>query len=109
LSLATFAEEATFHSQSILRVPTRDARGHGVRRNGFVQNPKSANDFRVGIRKEWESNMLLVRKVLERRHAVIADRRQPQALFTDIAELLVQLDELGFAKRSPVRRTVKNQ
>jgi len=30
-------------------------------------------------------------------------------LFTDIAEMLFQLDELGFAKRSPVRRTVKNQ
>jgi len=30
-------------------------------------------------------------------------------LFTDIPKLLFQLDELGFAKRSPVRRTVKNQ
>ncbi len=53
--------------------------------------------------------MLSVRKVLEHGHAVIADRSQPQALFTDIAEMLFQLDELGFAKWSPVRRTVKNQ
>jgi hypothetical protein len=53
--------------------------------------------------------MLSVRKVLERGRAVIADRSQSQALFTDIPKLLFQLDELGFAKRSPVRRTVKNQ
>jgi hypothetical protein len=53
--------------------------------------------------------MPAVRKALEHGHAVIADRSQPQTLFTDIAEMLFQLDELGFAKRSPVRRSVKNQ
>jgi hypothetical protein len=53
--------------------------------------------------------MLSVRKVLEFGHAVIANRSQPQALFMDIAEMLFQLDELGFAEWSPVRRTVKNQ
>jgi hypothetical protein len=53
--------------------------------------------------------MLSVRKVLQHGNAVIADCSQPQALFTDIAEMLFQLDELGFAKRSPVRRAVKNQ
>ena len=87
----------------------RDAIGHRVRWNGFVQNPESANDFGIGIRKQKISNMLSVRKVLELGHAVIADRRQPQALFTDIAEMLFQLDELGFAEWSPVRRAVKDQ
>jgi hypothetical protein len=71
--------------------------------------PKVRMILESGIRKQKVSNMLSVRKVLELGHAIIADRRQPQALFTDIAEMLFQLDELGFAKWSPVRRTVKNQ
>jgi hypothetical protein len=53
--------------------------------------------------------MLPVPKVLEYGHAVIADRSQAQALFTNVAEILFQLDELGFAKWSPVGRPVKNQ
>ncbi len=75
----------------------------------LVQNPEGANDFGIGVRKQRISNMLSVRKVREHGDAVIADRSQPQALSTDIAEMMLQLDELGFAKRSPVDRTVKNQ
>ena len=92
-----------------VRSRIRDAISHGVRRNGFVQNPETANDFGIGIRKQWVSNMLSAGKVFEHGHAVIADRGQPQTLCTDIADMLFQLDELGFAEWSPVRRTEKNQ
>jgi len=53
--------------------------------------------------------MLPVGKVLEHSHAVITDGGQPQALIADIADTLFQLDELGFAKRSPVCRPEKYQ
>jgi hypothetical protein len=81
--------------------------GHGIRRNGFVQDPESADDFGIGIRKQEIGNMLSVRKVLEHGHAVIADRGQIEALGADITDMLFQLDELGFAERSPVGRTEK--
>lgn len=53
--------------------------------------------------------MLSVRKVLEHGHAVIADRGQIEALGADITDMLFQLDELGFAERSPIGRTEKYQ
>jgi len=55
------------------RLAVRYAIGHGVRRNGFVQNPESADDFGIGIRKQKIRNMLSVRKALELGHTVIAD------------------------------------
>ena len=83
--------------------------GHGIRWNGFVQNPESADNFGIGIRKQVIGNMLSVRKVLEHPHAVIADRGQIEALGADITDMLFQLDELGFAERSPIGRTEKYQ
>jgi hypothetical protein len=83
--------------------------GHRIRWNGFVQNPESADNFGIGIRKQVIGNMLSVRKVLEHPHAVIADRGQIEALGADITDMLFQLDELGFAERSPIGRTEKYQ
>jgi hypothetical protein len=53
--------------------------------------------------------MLPVREGLEHSHAIITDRSQPVPLLTDVSKMLFQLDELGFAKRSPIRRTEENQ
>ena len=47
--------------------------------------------------------MLPVREGLERGHTIITDRSQPVPLFTQVSHIVFfQLDELGFAKQSPV-------
>ena len=43
------------------------------------------------------------RKVVEHGHAVVADGRDTQPELAEFSLILLQLDQLGFAIRSPVR------
>ena len=53
--------------------------------------------------------MLAGRKALERSNRVVTDRRHAEPLFPDRIEMLLQLHELDFTERLPVRRTEKDQ
>jgi len=46
-------------------------------------------------------------KVVQHRHAVVADRRYPQPELVEFRQILLQLDQLGLAIWSPIRRPVE--
>src|SRR5438067_862157 len=48
-------------------------------------------------------------KILQHSHSVIADRRHAEAAPREFRLLVLQLDELAFAERSPVRRAHEHQ
>jgi hypothetical protein len=52
-------------------------------------------------------NSTALRKIVKYRYAVIADGRNAQAKFTELSLILFQLDQLGFAVRSPIRGSIK--
>ena len=58
---------------------------------------------------QLEADVFTVGKCFEHGDAVIADGRQPQSLRSDLLPILFQLDQLGFAERSPVGRAIENQ
>jgi hypothetical protein len=53
--------------------------------------------------------VLAVGKTLERSNGIVTDRRDAESLFSDCIEMLLQLHELDFTERSPIRRTEKDQ
>jgi hypothetical protein len=54
-------------------------------------------------------NTFTIRKKLQGGRGIVADGRQPQAAFREIASTLLQLDQLAFAERSPVGGPVKDK
>ena len=53
--------------------------------------------------------MLPIRKALERAHGIVAQRRHAETLFFDCSKILLQLHELDFTERSPIRGAKKDQ
>ena len=54
-------------------------------------------------------NTLTISEELQRGRGIVADGRQPQAAFREIASTLLQLDQLAFAERSPVGGPVEDK
>lgn len=52
-------------------------------------------------------NAAPLREIMQHSYAVITDSRDSQAQLAEFRLFLLQLDQLGFAIRSPVRRPVK--
>ena len=51
---------------------------------------------------------MALREVYQGSLAIVANRGEPDALLFELCFGVLQLHELGFAKRSPVRRTEEN-
>ena len=87
----------------------RDAVSQSPRLGRFVQDVIGADDLRIRIREQRIGDMLPAREVLERADRIVADRQNAESLLSDRFQMLLQLHELDFAERSPVRRTEKDQ
>jgi hypothetical protein len=61
------------------------------------------------VRQQRDVNTAPFRKVVQHRHAVIADCRHPQTELAEFIPILFQLDQLGFAKGSPIRGPVEHK
>ena len=59
--------------------------------------------------REGEFDLVPISKVLEDRSTIVADRRKPDPLLLKSCLCILQLHELRFAERSPVRRTEKEK
>jgi hypothetical protein len=67
-----------------------------------VQQAEAADDGGVGVREEGERDVPTDGKVLEDRNGVIADRGDLEAATAECLDLVLQLDQLALAVRSPV-------
>ena len=76
---------------------------------GFIQDAVSADDLRVRIGKQRKRDVLSIGEAFENRGAVVTDGRQSQRLLADFGKTLFQLDQLGFAIRSPIGRAEEDQ
>ena len=83
--------------------------GHIAFGDGFVEYAECANNLRIRIGEQRESNIAPLREIRQHRLAVIADRRQPEAILPKRLLALFQLDQLAFTVRSPVRGPVENE
>ncbi len=79
-----------------------------VRWYGCVQYSKLLNDLGLGIRQQGSSNVLPLREIRQDLYRIIEDRDNPQPLLLELLDVLLQLDELRFAVRSPVRGPVED-
>jgi hypothetical protein len=71
---------------------------------GFrIQDKVFANRFRIRIGQQRKIDLLPVREVFQDRLRVVADGRQFETLFFESCFRGLQLDQLPFAVRSPVR------
>ncbi len=86
-----------------------DTEGWRILLDGVIQNTVGSDHLGLRIREQFESNVFAIGERLEDRDAIVADRHQTQALRADSRSILFQLDQLGFAERSPVRRTKENE
>ena len=85
----------------------RNAKKWIVLRNAFVQDSQLPNDFRIRVRQQWEMNATPFREIVQNRYAIVTDGRHSQTQFVEFSLILLQLDQLGLAIRSPIRRPVK--
>src|SRR5215471_8589531 len=74
-----------------------------------VQHTVSLNRFGIGIRKQRVADVVAVGKELQDFFRVIADGRELQALLLESNDGALQLDQLPFAERSPIRGTEKQK
>ena len=72
-----------------------------------IEKPELANDCAIGIGEQGEPDRVLVRKISEGLHRVIADGRDTQTLLFEQWTRLFQLDQLGAAVLSPIGTAVK--
>ena len=81
--------------------------GHslGVR----IQHLETANDLGIRVGQQWKLNLVPAGEVREDRGAVVTDGCQFDPLLLEACARVLQLHELPFAKRSPVRRSKKEQ
>ena len=70
-----------------------------------IQDVKAANDPGIGIGQQGKVDLVTFRKVREDSLTVVANRGQLEALLLELGFGVLQLHELRFAKRSPVRGT----
>ena len=70
-----------------------------------IQDVKAANDFGIGIGQQGKLHTVALGKVREASLNIVANRGQLDALLLESRFGVLQLHELRFAKRSPVRGT----
>jgi hypothetical protein len=70
--------------------------------NLIVQDAEGSNDLGIFIGQQGESYRFSVGKELQRGHGIVADGGQAQSAFFQIFTILLQLDQLALAERSPV-------
>jgi len=71
----------------------------------FIESIKAANDLGIRIGQQGKLDVVALRKVYQDSLAIVANRGEPDALLFELCFGVLQLHELRFAKRSPVRRT----
>ena len=77
--------------------------------NSPVQEAKSANHLGLRIREQRIADAHSLGEVLERLHAVKAEGGNLEASPFEIFAPAFQLNQLAFAKRSPIRGAVKQE
>jgi hypothetical protein len=70
-----------------------------------VQNAERADHLRCGIGEQWISDAFALGEGLQNGDGVVAERGDGESALPVSILLLFQLDELGFAERSPVGGT----
>jgi hypothetical protein len=73
-----------------------------VRGDGGIQDSDGPDDFRFRIREQGDRDALPLCEVGENFGRVVGDDDNSQALLTELVGILLQLDELRFAIRSPI-------
>ena len=77
---------------------------------GFgIQNLVSADRFGIGIREQRKINLPAICERFQYRLRVIADAGEFDALLLESCLRVLELDQLPFAVRSPVRRAKEKQ
>jgi hypothetical protein len=98
-----FSNDATAIDEKISR--PRKASLHPGRFR--IQHAVGLDDFRVRVRQHRVIDLVAAGKELQDFFRVVADGRQLDALLFKSRDGALQLDQLPFAERSPVRRTKK--
>jgi hypothetical protein len=86
-----------------------DAVEGGAGGDGFVEESEGADDFRLGVGKQGDGDVAAPGEMAEDFDGIIAERGDGEALFGEFGFLLFQLDQLGFAPRSPVGGAVEDE
>src|SRR5438552_4138612 len=76
---------------------------------GLVEDAVAADHLGLRIGEQRETNVFPVGESLHDIDAVVADRRKTEAPLLDTRAVLFQLDQLGFAVRSPIGRAIENE
>src|SRR6267143_2350539 len=78
--------------------------------SGFmIEDSISPDGLRVWVREHRVVDLVAVGKIFQDFFRVIADGRQLDPLLFESRDCALQMDQLPFAKRSPVRRTEKEK
>ena len=75
----------------------------------LIEDSISLDGLRVRVRKHWVFDLVPVGKIFQDFFRVIADGRQLDPLLFESRDGALQLDQLPFAERSPVRGTEKEK
>jgi len=75
----------------------------------MIEDSISPDGLRVWVREHRVVDLVAVGKIFQDFFRVIADGRQLDPLLFESRDCALQLDQLPFAKRSPVRRTEKEK
>src|SRR4029077_6507831 len=86
-----------------------DSVGHCARLARFIEDVERMYDLRIGIGEQRIRDVLPAGKTLERSGRVVADGRYSKSFFSDRSEIVLQLHELDFAERSPIRGPKKDE
>jgi hypothetical protein len=76
---------------------------------GLVENSVSTDDLRVRIRQQRKGDARPIGETPENRRAVVTDRGETEPSLLNFAKILLQLDQLDFAVRSPVGGAKEDQ
>jgi len=87
----------------------RDSELRGTLLDALIQDVESSNDLRFGIGKQRKRDGFAIREIPQDGLRIVTDRDYSEALGAEIREILFQLDQLGFAVRSPIGRTEEDQ
>jgi len=74
-----------------------------------VQNAIRLDGLGLRIREQRVRDLVPVRKIFQDFFAIVADRRELDALLFESFDGALQLDQLPFAERSPIRGTEKEK
>ena len=74
-----------------------------------VQNLVGANDLGIGVGEQRKVDFATIREVFQYGFVVIADRRQFDSLLLKPCFGVLELNQLPFAVRSPIRRTEEEE